>query len=271
MSQPKVPKIKMPGMSMGQMKSPLMQATLSPEIFEELIAHHGIRMIHSRPVPCPNVRDLNDGSHSPACNFCFNGFFYYDKKEFVGVLFSNSMDRRFQAQGTWDLDNAYIIVPVRDSDGEILDVQYFDQIVIPDFTVRYYQRIEHSQSGIDRAQFPVISIDYLVDASGKVYSPDVDFIADNGRISWVQGGERPGYDPIQDKGVIYSVNYYTRPAFTVVGLPHQLRMTQTKDETGNNVQARYPQLCSVRKDFIPYDHADEEGAPDRPEPRNGSF
>lgn len=267
--QPKVPPIRMPGKSALQMSAPLMQATLNPAIFEELIAHHGIRMIHSRPVPCPNVRDLHDGTHSPSCSFCFNGFYYYDEQEFIGVLFSNSMDRRFQTSGTWDLDQAYVMVPVKDSSGNTLDVQYFDQIIIPDFTVRYYQRVEHSQSGIDRMQFPVTSVDFLIDASGKRYRPDIDFVVDNGRIRWI--GERPGYDPFTDRGVIYSVNYYTRPAYTVIGLPHQIRSTQTKSEDGNNIEARYPQLCSVRKDFIPFDHADEEGQKDRPEPRRGSF
>jgi hypothetical protein len=70
--------------------------------------------------------------------------------------------------------------------------------------------------------------------------------------------------------VIYSVNYYTRPVYTVVSLPHHLRMVQTQD-VGNNIQARFPQLAIVRKDFIPFDASDKKGPPDRPEPRDGSF
>lgn len=272
MPQPKIPKIKMPGMSNLQLKDPIRNVTLNPEGFEEFIKGQGVRMIHSRPVPCPNVRNLTSPDHSPGCNLCFNGFLYYAHTEFIGAFHGNTLNRRFDMQGTWDLDQASIIIPVKDQKDQILDVQYFDQILIPDFTVRYFQRAEHSQSGIDRLQFPALTLDFVIDNTGKRFVPGKDVVVEKGRLKWI--GDRPGYDTTLKMGRVYSVNFYTRPAFTVVSLPHQLRMAQTQSEDGpgtNNVPARFPQLAVVRKDFIPFDQADEIGAPDRPEPAKGTF
>jgi|GEM_PF-2994536 len=270
MAQPKIPQFKMPGLAGFQMKVPTPNVTMNPESFEDFIRGHGVRMTHKRPVPCPNVKDINASDHPPSCNMCFNGFIYYDKSHFIGAFMGNSLDRRFNPEGSWDLDQAQIIIPVKDEEGEILDVQYFDQIEVPDFTVRYYQRIEHTQNGVDRPQFKVVSIDFVMDANGKVYRPGIDVVPDgDGRVKWI--GDRPGYDPVTKRGVVYSINYYTPPTFSIVNLPHQLRITQTKDLAGgSNVQARFPQLAIVRKDFIPFDAADKVGAPDRPEPASGT-
>lgn len=274
MTQPKVPKFAMPGISKLQLPTnSWIDVSLNPESFEQLIKSQGIRMIHSRPVPCPNVKDLHDASHSPACNRCYNGFIYYNPVEFIGAISNNTFDRKFNINGEWDLDQAQILVPVRDRAENIIDVQYFDQILIPDAApVRYYQRIEHSQSGIDRCQFPVIKVDFIIGQGGQRFYPGKDVIIKDGRLHWI--GNRPGYDPTLNRGEVYSVNYYTHPVFTVIGLPHQIRAAQTQslDGLGNpNIQARFPQLSIVRKDFIPFDANDFIGEPDRPEPSNGSF
>ena len=191
---PKIPKIKMPGMSNLQMKNPIQNVTLNPEAFEEFIKSQGVRMVHSRPLPCPNVRDLYQPDHPMACNICYNGFIYYDKSNFIGAFHNNTFERQFSKVGSWDYDQAGIIIPVKDQDGNILDMQYFDQIELPDFTVRYYQRIEHNQSGIDRPQFRAVSLDAIISHSGKRYRPGVDVIIEDGRLRWI--GERPGYDTV---------------------------------------------------------------------------
>lgn len=261
----------MPGMSIGQMPSNIPNVTLNPEAFDNFIKAQGIRMRHQRPVPCPNVKDIYAPDHNPGCNECFNGFLYYGEKEFTGAFFGNDLDRQFNINGIWDLDTAMIIVPIKDSSDDLLDIQYFDQILLIDAPlVRYYQRVEHSQSGIDRLQFPASSVDFVVDASFKRYRPGIDFVIELGRIKWV--GQRPGFDTVRNRGVTYSVNYYIRPVFTVIRLPHQLRIAQTQTVAGQpNVQARFPQLAVCRKDFIPFDRTDHIGEPDRPEPSDGSF
>lgn len=275
MSQPKVNKnVKMPFSSLLQMPQPLNQVSLNPEIFEQQIRGQGVRMFHKRPVPCPKIRDINAGDHSPGCNNCNNGFVFYGQTCFIGAFAGNELVRMFNINNTWDVDSAAIICPVKDEKGQILDIQYFDQIILPDFSVRYYQRVEYNQSGIDVLHFEPISVDFVIDENGRRYEEGRNFTIKNGRIAWNPSQDVPGYNPTLDRGTIYSINYYTRPHFTITGLPHQLRITQTQDDEGNgspNVQARYPQLCVVRKDFIPFRPQDKIGPNDRPEPARGGF
>lgn len=271
MSQPAVPPIKMPGMSRFQMQTPLIETTLNPAIFEQLIKSQGIRILHAKPVPCPFVTDISQSYHSPSCAECLNGFVYFGPREFVGVIMSNTLERRFGINGTWDVDSLQLLVPVFDSGGQRLDVSYFDQLILLDTPlVRYYQRVEHSQSGIDRLHFPAVSIEFILDNSGQRYLPGVDVEIKDGRLHWI--GKRPQWDSVLDKGSIFSVSYYVRPSLTVLHLPHQLRMAQTQSEPGsNNITERYPQLAICRKDFLPFDSADVVGEPDVAEPGSGSF
>jgi hypothetical protein len=91
----------------------------------------------------------------------------------------------------------------------------------------------------------------VIDARGEIYVPGIDIDVDGRKITWLTN-RRPGYNTQIDKGVVFSVSYYTKPTFTVVGLPHQLRMAQTKaKDGGNNLQARFPQLAIVRREFLP--------------------
>jgi len=253
------------------MPTPLINVTLSPQIFQQFIDSQGIRMIHARPVPCPNVTDLGGETHGPSCNQCYNGFYYYAKTEFTGAFMADSLERKFTQSGTWDMDQTTIIVPTLDSKGIILDVNYFDQIILPDYSVRYYERVEHSQSGLDRLHFPAVSVDFLIARGGETFRPGVDFVVHEGSIKWLTSN-RPGYNASIQRGVIYSVNYYTRPHFTVLQLPHSLRTAQTLSSAGQpNVEARFPQLAICRKDFVPFDRFDRIGAPNTAEPSNGSF
>jgi hypothetical protein len=269
MSQPKIPNIKLPSKLLGQQPSGQPQAGMNPDSFNELIKSKGIRMVHSRPVPCPRRLSIHDGDHDPGCTDCHNGFIYYGERAFIGAFQGNSNQRQFVMNGSYDIDQATIVLPSTYDDGTELDVQFFDQILVPDYTVRYYQLVEHSQTGIDKLHFPAKSIDFIMDAYGVQYRVGVDVIInEKGYLEWV--GERPGYDPVTGNGIIYSVNYYTRPVFTVIGLPHQIRATQTLDKDGNSIQQRFPQLAVVRKDFIPHDPYDKVGPSDRPEPKDGS-
>lgn len=276
MSMPKVPKKAMPQKLVGQFPNETGQIGMNANPFEQLISAHGIRMIHQKPLPCPNQQTLNGGDHDPNCSRCYNGFLYYGQTEFIGAFMGNSINRQFGMNGTWDLDQAQIVVPSKDKNGAEMDFQFFDQIQIPDFTVRYYQRVQASQTGIDRLHFPAAKIDKVIGSDGTEYRVGVDCQVDErGWVKWISGGKRPGFDLSIDDGTttgggeIYSINYYTRPSFTVISLPHQIRGTQSLDENGNSVQARFPQLVVVRKDFIPHQNGDVTGQPDAPEPRDG--
>jgi hypothetical protein len=216
--------------------------------------------------------DITAADHDPACNSCFNGFLYYGKREFYGVIMGNDNNRQYQMNGTWDVSTAQILVPNKYADGTQFDIQLFDQVEVPDFSVRYYQLVEHSQLGFDKLHFPAVSVDKIIDANEREYYPGRDFaVNDKGYIQWIPGGDRPGYNLDIDRGTVYSINYYTKASFTIISLPHQLRVTQTMLEGGQGAQEIFPQLAVVRKDFIPYDPADQLGPSDRPEPKDGQF
>jgi hypothetical protein len=237
-----------PGNFSGQMPSGGFQVGMNPTVFEEAIRAHGVRMIHSKPLLCPKRRDLYTPDHDPNCKQCQNGFLYYEPKEFIGLFQGNSNNRNFGMNGTFDVDQVMITVPTKYLDGTELDAQFYDQIAVVNDECRYFQLIEHSVTGRDRLHFPAIDVDKLIDFHGREYTIGIDFALDGGDIVWT-GTERPGYDITIDRGVIYSVNYYTRPIFTVIALPHQFRSTQQK-VAGGGAEARFPQSLVCRKEFI---------------------
>jgi len=272
MTMPKPPNTQMPEHMYGQMPDDgVYPIGMNPVPFEKLIRSKGIRMVHQKPIPCPNQHTLNGGDHDPNCTLCYNGFVYYGQKEFIGALTGNSLNKQFGMNGTFDMDQATIVVPAKDENGNEMDFQYFDQILIPDFTVRVYQRVQASQTGVDRLHFPATSVDMVMGSDGTIYKVGVDcVINDRGMLEWISPN-RPGYNLLTDSGEIYSVNYYTKPTLTIVGMPHQLRVTQTKDKDGKTIQNRFPQLIVVRKDFVPYQSGDVSGRKDMPEPQDGGL
>ena len=243
---------------------------LNGEVYENQIRHNGILMVHAKPMPCPNVVDINSGDHSPNCNLCDNGMVYYGHKECKVMFVGNSNQRSFTMQGSQDIDSASMIVPTKYLDGSDLDVQFADRFICPlvGFKIRYYQRVEYSQTMKDRLHFPAIDVDMVFDGTTQ-YKKDVDFTIEEGHIRWIHSGRNPGYDMALDRGRVYSINYYTLPIFSVIHLPHQLRTSIELDKEGQPNYKRFPQLVSVRKDFLPYNHGDKIGQADTPEPRDG--
>jgi hypothetical protein len=249
-----------------------MYVGLNGRNFEADINNRGIIMIHAKPMPCPNVNDVDSPDHSPSCNKCENGMIYYGHKECKVIFMGNSNSRNFTMQGSMDIDSATFIVPTTYLDGTPLDVQFYDRFMCPleDFKIRYYQRVEYSQTMKDRLHFPAVAVDKIIDGTIE-YKEGIDFKIEEGYIRWISGGNCPGYDINLDKGRVYSINYYTLPVFSVTSLPHQLRTAIEMDKDGNPFYKRYPQLVGVRKDFLPHNSADKVGQSDAPEPRDGGF
>lgn len=245
---------------------------LNGENFEQQIQNRGIIMIHAKPMPCPNVIDIHSADHSPNCTSCDNGMIYYGHKECKVVFMGNSNQRNFTMQGTQDTDSATFIVPTKYMDGTPMDVQFYDRFVCPlkEFKIRYYQRVEYSQTRKDRLHFPAVSVDMVFDGTTQ-YKEGIDFEVKDGYICWISGGNSPSYDLDTDMGKVYSINYYTQPVFSVINLPHQLRTAIELDSAGQPFYKLYPQLVGVRKDFLPYNKGDKIGQSDTGEPRDGQF
>jgi hypothetical protein len=236
----------------GQQLSDVPMVTLNPETFQNLLRAHGVKMVHSRPLLFPVARDLRGSDVNPQALDNQNGFWYYGHKEFTGVLMDDTRDKKLGPNGRWDFESAQIIIPTHYDDGTPMDISYEDRIQMTDSEVRYPQRVEANQGGVDQLHFEALRVDMLVDSNWRRYEQGVHFNVEGGAVVWVEGQPRPPYDASLMEGSVYSIAYYCRPAFTVVSLPHQLRRAQTQPTVGGQTKdARFPQLAVVRKDFIP--------------------
>ena len=263
------------------------EVSLDAQAFDDLIQAHGVKFRHWLAVPCPgstSERSSNRSKHQG--HTCTNGFYYQGGKCFTGVLNTNSSGKNNRPEGMLDVSPAVILLPryydTPDS-SDVPDQMYFcafDRIDLADDTcatwVSYFEIIEASQTGTDRARFPIKKVISLIDANNKIYSVGIDFEIFNGAIRWITQN-RPHYDMGNHVGQPYSVRYLYSPCFYVQKNLHEIRILNTLDPiTGEKKQVRFPmQLQVIRevdylsddRDAFQNDTAREGTAP----PSGGNF
>lgn len=223
--------------------------------FDQLINQRGIRMIHSKAIPCPNVQSVNTNAHYPDCQFCDDsGILYYDQKEIWGVFSGNSIEKTFEAHGIWETGSAVITFPTEYADGTQADFNTFDRLEFPDFTVRLWELKEYEprSGGTQTLRYPVTTVEYatsITDGVQRFYIVGQDFnITADGDIQWIPGKE-PWYDSNRDVGETIAWGYFAKPVYIVVQSLRELRITQ---EMVNGVKQarRLPQQVLVKRDFM---------------------
>ena len=241
--------------------SPMPTQILDPSIkgvsFDQLMQNRGIRFIHKRAVPCPNIRSLDDNTHDPLCPFCDNsGILRYGDREIVGVFQSNSLEKLFEQQGLWEVGSAIVTLPAEYADGTQADFNTFDQLVITDFQVRLWEEKEFEPRKNNRQQlrYPIEDggIDFMSSVENDalvVYEAGVDFNVVDGVIEWIAGRE-PGFDTATEIGSVFSVAYYALPIYNVLQHMRELRVTQELQPDGSKIARRLPQEIMVRRDFL---------------------
>lgn len=235
--------------------------SLQGQNFEQLLEQRGIRFLHRRATPCPNLRTIDDRGHDPNCTFCQDGYVYYGEQEIVGVFYGNALDRLYEIQGEWEIGQAVITFPAEYASGEQADFNSFDQLVIPDFTMRLWEMKEYQETadGLQRLRYPIVNTDYVakVDKATNTLvelEEGVDFEVVGGNIRWLPGKE-PGIiadpDTQEERGELITYSYFAYPVFIVQHLMHELRATQQYNPaTGEKITIRLPQQVLVKKDFI---------------------
>lgn len=225
--------------------------------FDQLLNQRGIRMIHSKAMPCPNIQTVDDNAHVPGCTFCDgNGYVHYDEKEIWGTFGGNSLQKTFEAHGVWEMGSAVVSMPTEYPDGAEADFQTMDKLFIPDFTIRLWERREYEPrpGGIQELRYPVQKVDRamsVVDGVEKIYQVGTHFNIDSqGRIVWVQGQE-PEYNTDTQHGEVISWSFYSQPVYYVVQTLRELRITQELSNAGQKVAKRLPQHILVKRDFLP--------------------
>ena len=259
MDKPGQPYPNPPATSSTSVSSPMPMFLPDPSIkgisFDQLLAQRGIRMIHEKVVPCPNIQSVNTSAHQPDCEFCDDsGILYYDQKEIFGTFSGNSIEKTFEAHGVWEVGTAVATFPTEYSDGTQADFNTYDRLTVPDFTVRLWELKEYEpRTGNKQSlRYPVTKVEYassITNGVQKFYVVDVDFtISVDGDVTWIPGKE-PWYDADRDVGESIVWSYFANPVYVVVQSLRELRITQ---EWVNGVKQarRLPQNVLIRRDFM---------------------
>lgn len=224
--------------------------------FDQLLTNRGIRMLHSKAVPCPNLLTVDDNAHQPNCPFCDNnGFLHYDEKEIFATFGGNSIQKTFEAHGVWEVGMATVTAPTEYPDGTEADFNTYDRLRIPDFTVRLWELKEYEPrpGNMQELRYPIEKVDYasaVVDGEQVFYTVGIDFeINNDGAIVWIAGKE-PAYNSTTGHGTPIAWSFYAEPVYYVVQTLRELRITQELMQ-GEKVARRLPQSILVKRDFLP--------------------
>lgn len=239
----------------SHMPEVIQDPSLHADAFNQLIKNRGIRFIHKKAMPCPNLKSLNDNSHDPNCPFCDNSqVHYYEQNEIFGTWASNQLEKMFEVQGVWEVGTAVISFPTDYTGGKQADFNTFDQLVIPDFEIRLNDIFEYEPRS-DRKQklrYPINNVDHMtsvVNGVLMVYEKGVDFNLVDGCIEWVEGQE-PAYNDTSETGEVISISYTTNPVYTVLNVLHELRATQEMGTDMVKKARRLNQQVLVKRDFL---------------------
>lgn len=248
-----------PATSITSGPSPMPMYLPDPSIkgvsFDQLLNQRGIRFIHRKAIPCMNMESTTFQAHQPDCEFCDNsGIIYYDEKEVWGVFSGNSIEKTFEAHGVWETGTAVVTLPTEYPDGTQADFNTYDQLLMPDFTVRLWELkgYEPRPGEVQTLRYPVDHIEYassITDNVQKFYTAGVDFnVTSDGGIEWIPGKE-PVYNNDLERGEVIGWAYFAKPVYVVVQSLRELRVTQ---ELVNGVKTarRLPQQILVKRDFM---------------------
>lgn len=247
-----------PAQSVTSGPSPMPMYLPDPSIkgvsFDQLLNQRGVRYIHSKAVPCPNILTVDNNAHNPDCEFCDDsGILYYGDTEIWGVFSGNSIEKTFEAHGVWEVGTAVITFPTEDAAGNQIDFNTYDRLMIPDFTVRMWEMKEYEpRNDGQELRYPIHKVEYATSIRNGVqrfFVQGTDFNIDtDGKIQWIPGQE-PFYDPATGHGEVIIWSFYANPVYIVVQSLRELRITQEL-VNGQKVARRLPQQVLVRRDFM---------------------
>jgi hypothetical protein len=223
------------------------------DAFDQQLRNRGVRFIHKRAMPCPNINNIDDHAHDLQCPHCDgSGIYRYTEREIVGIFQGNQLERLFEQQGVWERGSAMVTFPTVYTEGDQADFNTFDHLVMPDFEARTWQTFEFVPGGPQKLRYPITGIDQMTTMDGeqvRILELGVDFnINADGNIEWIAGQEPP-YDNINDRGAVISVSYFINPVYSVLQSMRELRVTQELVD-GQKVARRLPQEVLVRRDFL---------------------
>jgi hypothetical protein len=255
MDKPDKPYPNVPGFSTPQYMPPqIPDPSIRGASWDQLLKQRGIRFIHQRAVPCPNMKSLDADNHHPDCTFCdSSGFLYYGAKEIYGVFYSNSLEKMFEKQGVWEVGVATATFPTEYEDGTQCEFGMYDSLTIPDFQVRLWELKEYEPrpQNLQQLRYPIAKIDHMsIVRNGQLIElqQGVDFDIVDGKIQW-RPGKTPKYDNVGERGEVFTVSYLANPVYIVWQPLRELRVSQEMVD-GQKVARRLPQQVLLKRDFL---------------------
>lgn len=257
---------------------PVETVNFDVDAFDGLVSAHGVTLNHFTSMPCPiGATDVNDiESHSQHSN-CSNGRIYELAGTCTSFFSGNQTASLLEDIGIMDGSTVQVTLPrFYDNTDQEVFVQTADRFYLKDFeTLRVTsEKFEHSQAETDRLLFPATTVHVVMGSDGKKYSPNVDFVVQNGFIKWL-GQNQPGYDPKLERGEICSVRYAYQPFFYVKTLLHEIRVTRVDDnENGGTKLVRMNYAVLLQREHVYDNERNDDTRPDSRDtkgPRRGGF
>lgn len=186
-----------------------------------------------------------------------NGFIYFKAGIIFGIFMNGSKNLRYltpaglytDAGATMSLNRYYL------DTGKHIRMSENDKLIPCELPKEFYTTISHSfdhnPTGIDRMQFKVDEVSQLIDSAGRIYIQDVDFTVDCGYIKWIDGRDRPGLDPVSNRGRVCGIRYTYRPFYFVKLVIHDIRIKPEIDTATNEIVAKAgPVLVQAQADWV---------------------
>jgi hypothetical protein len=248
--------------------SPMTTVSWDADNFDLFVRSQGVKFVHWRAMPCPVGKsdrwDVRRTEHDHSG--CSNGHIYTRAGEITCLFMGNGNKRDQHETGLKDGGTANATAPTTydNCPDASFDPMPFDRLYLTEeaITVPAAQQVEAHATNHDRLDYPVVSVVDIVDSKGVRHGSD-EYDIVNGQIVWKQS---LGFDPILNRGTVYSIRYMYRPYWYIRDLTHQIRVAQVQTVDGRVVR-RFPQQFVIQREHIFEKEEKDSQAPDPNSPR----
>jgi len=263
----------------SQISFPINEVGVNLDSQDQFIKTHGVSFTHWIAIPSPiGLKDRGDYRRSGQYDtISSNGMIYKKAGCFVAAIVSNSKKKTQSSGGVFDYSVARLLVPrFYEETGEEIALAPGDRVFITDkeVLVPNYQRMQYIPGSKDRAQFPIKSIQYLIDNENKEYKCGVHFKLSDGHIQWIDGKGNPGVNMETGKGNIYSIRYKYNAHWYITEIPNEVRVINNTNAEGEVEVQRMQYSALIQREYVYYnqnndidkDHGREKEVRDIEEP-----
>lgn len=246
----------------------LFQVTMDLDKNDDLITQRGVTMEHWVAIPSPiGLKDRGGYRRSDQYDtITSNGMIYKKVGCFTAAIVSNSKRKTASDGGVIDYSTARLLVPryyneKEVADGDEIHLAPGDRIFIKDkeVLVSNYQRMQYNPGGLDRAQFPVKDVSFLIDSNNVEYKCGIHYKIKDGHIQWIDGKANPGVDPDTGKGRVYAIRYKYNAHWYVKDIPNEVRVIQGTEGDDRNVE-RMPYSAIIQREYVYYNQNNDVDA-----------